>query len=86
MDLKFITNYQPFYLLTNHKDIGTSYFFFGIWSGKIKSTLSNLCQLKLGQINSIINNNLLYNVIVTIVAFIKKIFITIPNVVGGFGN
>jgi hypothetical protein len=30
MDLKFITNYQPFYLLTNHKDIGTSYFFFGI--------------------------------------------------------
>jgi len=64
---------------TNHKNIGTLYFLFGIWSGIIGSSLRILIRLELRQINSIINNNQLYNVIVTIHAFIIIFFYNYTN-------
>lgn len=71
---------------TNHKDIGTLYFIFGIWSGLIGIIIRIIIRLELSRTNSIINNDQLYNVIVTSHAFIIIFFITIPIIIGGFGN
>lgn len=69
---------------TNYKDIRTLYFIFGIWSEIIGSALRILICLELSQIILIINNNQLYNVIVT--THPKIIIFYIPIVIGVFGN
>jgi len=71
---------------TNHKDIGILYFIFAIWSGIIGSSISILIRLELGSCGSIINNDQIYNSIITRHAFIIIFFIVIPFIIGGFGN
>lgn len=71
---------------TNHKDIGILYFIFAIWSGIIGSSISIIIRLELSSCDSIINNDQIYNTLVTRHAFIIIFFIVIPFIIGGFGN
>nr|AZL93232.1 cytochrome c oxidase subunit 1 [Exallonyx sp. ZJUH_2016014] len=71
---------------TNHKNIGTLYFILGTWSGVMGLSLSMIIRLELSMIEVSLNNNQLYNSIVTTHALMMIFFFVMPITLGGFGN
>src|SRR5271169_4980411 len=72
---------------TNHKDIGTLYLLFAIIAGVVGGTLSVVMRFQLMHPdNHFIEDNQLYNVIITAHGLIMIFFTVMPALIGGFGN
>nr|YP_010317932.1 cytochrome c oxidase subunit I [Geukensia demissa]QHO63842.1 cytochrome c oxidase subunit I [Geukensia demissa]UJM44210.1 cytochrome c oxidase subunit 1 [Geukensia demissa] len=74
-------------MTTNHKEIGSLYLLFGVWSALIGVGYSMIIRLHLMHPgNSLLKSESLYNVIVTSHALIMIFFAVMPLLIGAFGN
>lgn len=71
---------------SNHKDIGTLYFIFGLWSGILGTRFSIIIRLELAKPGYFLGNGQLYNSVITAHALLIIFFIVMPTIIGGFGN
>jgi cytochrome c oxidase subunit 1 len=78
---------ERWFLSTNAKDIGTMYLMFALFSALLGTAFSVLIRLELsGPGVQFIQDNQLYNSIITAHALLMIFFMVMPAMIGGFGN
>lgn len=79
--------FERWFLSSNAKDIGVLYLIFALAAGLIGTAFSVLIRLELaGPGVQYIEDNQLYNSIITAHAIIMIFFMVMPSMIGGFGN
>lgn len=73
---------------TNHKDIGSGYFLYSVFSTFLGTSFSIIIRLQLIRSSSYIisSNGAIYHTLMTAHAFIMIFFVVIPALIGGLGN
>ena len=80
-------NIKKWLVTTDHKDIGKMYIAFTIIAAILGTLLSLVIRLQLhAPAGTIIKNYQYYNVIVSSHGLIMIFFVTMPALIGGFGN
>ena len=79
--------FERWFLSSNAKDIGVLYIIYAFFSGLAGTAFSVLIRLELsGPGVQFINNNQIYNSIITAHAIVMIFFMVMPALLGGFGN
>ncbi|MCW9034967.1 MAG: cytochrome c oxidase subunit I [Rhodospirillales bacterium] len=82
------TGWRRWVYSTNHKDIGTMYLVFSIFTALVGSLMSVILRMELAEPGDQIFNGdyQAYNVFLTAHGFIMVFFVVMPALIGGFGN
>ena len=79
--------FKRWFASCNHKDIGTLYLIFGIFSGLIGGYLSFMMRLELGEPGfQYFANPHTFNMYVSMHGLLMIFFLVMPSLIGGFGN
>ncbi len=71
---------------TNHKDIGTLFFIFSLWTALAGVSIRLIIRAELGQPGSLLGRGQLYNSLVTTHALLMVFTFSLPLLIGGFGS